>query len=35
MGVESLKEGQDFKNRAEHPHQNFPGIPPRGIQNEN
>ena len=23
-----LKSGQDLKNRAAHPHQEFPGVPP-------
>ena len=23
-----LKEGQDLENRAAHPHQEFPGVPP-------
>ena len=27
-----LKSGQDFKNRAAHPHQEFAGVPPRGYQ---
>ena len=34
MGVENyifgLKSGQDLKNWAAHPHQEFPGVPPRG-----
>ena len=25
-----LKTGQDLKNRAVHPHQEFPGVPPGG-----
>ena len=24
-----LKEGRDLENRATHPHQEFPGVPPR------
>ena len=25
-----LKSGQDLKNRGAHPHEEFPGVPPRG-----
>ena len=37
MGVENyifgLKSGQDLKNQAAHPHQEFSGVPPRGYDN--
>ena len=26
--------GQDFENRAAHPHQEFPGAPPPGLRQE-
>ena len=32
MTLFGLKYGQDLENRVAHPHQEFPGVPPRALK---